>query len=182
MGKGHPWCIAWLPRDRGLPAELSDAFARRSIRIESAESDFQVLALAGSRLRAGDRGPAILVLVEPESLPGAAEVIAACERRIRGLGVWEFRPGANPALRAHVPVVKESKPAPKASIAGAPKLRLVDEGASPVTGTPDAMDGAKAGDEPADKVQRRSENADAILTHEELMMLLGEPPGEERHA
>lgn len=156
MGQTQAWCIAWVTKGGSLPGELSDALARRGIQCVVARSDYEVVAQAARRKGCASGGDVLIViLVEPGALPPSETVLDACERRWRRVAAWEYVSGANPPLRSHVRKERAPEPVPAAARNGkGPRLRLVDGG-----------------------VERRSENADGLLTREELKMLLGEESG-----
>lgn len=87
------WCVA------APPAELLDALARRRVIVTDAPDPYRALATL-CRLHAGrDATPPVLLLVEPSSRPGAADLARAAWTYAPRAAVWMFEAAANPQLR-----------------------------------------------------------------------------------
>lgn len=228
-----PVRVALVTAGGPAPPPLLEALADRGVDLERARSVFDAMAIvtrASARLRsrddrAGDEAndpaaPIALLLVEPEAIPRAAELVAAVKRYAPGVVIWRYeaaaaiplrgyeggaagrlaeaRPrdadGSDEATAATPPadgappaiVTKRARPLSHADASGAsddadlparsgqPRLRLTDP--MDDADEPDIEASPRAGDEPAlDAAERARPGEEALLTPEELAMLLGEP-------
>lgn len=113
---GSAHCLLWHAPGTPVPEELLDSLARRGVEVERCTSAFAAMGivcrhergpgLSGASEKSAPEktppGPLILLLVFPESLPRAAEVVVALKRYAPRSACWCYEPGANQALRAVV--------------------------------------------------------------------------------
>ena len=146
--------MLWHAKGRRPPAELLGALARRGMTVRAVQSSFAALAEL-CMLDAASR-QAILLLVEPDSLPEPQDVLEAARRYTPGAVLWVYEQGANKPLRELVEERPE-RPASPPSVGHA--LRLSGDGPEPVE----------------DWAEDEEPEVSHLLTDEELAMLLDEP-------
>lgn len=91
-------CVVWCAQGVALDGQLQAALgARQELRASVVTSCFAALA---ELLISGAEGePRVLVLQEPATLAGAAEVLARLERHLPSAKVWVFTAQPKPTLR-----------------------------------------------------------------------------------
>jgi len=96
-------CVVWHG-GAGLPDPLAEALRKRPISVWQASDPYTALSLLiGHDEARGRTGPAaVLLIIEPDSLPGVDSLVAAVDRYRPTSVVWEYRRDANPPLRAYV--------------------------------------------------------------------------------
>lgn len=106
-------CILWHGADGALPGDLLSSLSRRMGRMTICADGYAALAevclVERERRRAQALAepapsPAALVLVEPQRLPSAAEVVETIRTYAPSAIVWMYERSANPRLRAVVDV------------------------------------------------------------------------------
>lgn len=91
-------CVVWCAQGVALDGQLQAALgARQDLRASVVTSCFA--ALAELLIGAADGEPRALVLQEPATLAGAAEVLARLERHLPRVKVWVFTAQPKPTLR-----------------------------------------------------------------------------------
>ncbi|MFN0011556.1 MAG: hypothetical protein ACKVS8_07920 [Phycisphaerales bacterium] len=96
-------CIIWHPGPDEPPPELIRSFQRHGASLTLCTDRFAALAHAclATRPHAANAPRAVLViLVNPLSLPGAADLVRALRRFAPASAAWAFERTAKPALRA----------------------------------------------------------------------------------
>lgn len=91
-------CVVWCAQGVALDGQLRAALdARQELRACVVTSCFA--ALAELLIGGADGEPRVLVLQEPRTLAGAAEVLARLERYLPSVKVWVFTSQPKPTLR-----------------------------------------------------------------------------------
>ena len=103
-------CVLWHHPAAPPPPELIRSFERHGAHITLCTNRFEALAHACTANRPGTRSPTrhasgaaaalLVVLVEPASLTGAAELVRALRRFAPASVAWSYEARAQPALRA----------------------------------------------------------------------------------
>ncbi len=194
-GRWHATCLLVPPRhtDSALSAgveQLVTSLARRGLTINRCENCFDAMAdlvLHERGLRAGrSREPLVVIFIEPKDQPAAAAIADAALKHGSSTVYWEFQGGPPLRLTAFRPQPKRAielelslTPPPTPIVArgvAAPRqperqpLRIVHD--TEIEPLPLRIVSA-----PADAaVHAARPQAAALLTDEELSMLLGEGP------
>jgi hypothetical protein len=165
------------------PAELLESLRLRSVTVVRRADAFGAMAEL-IRLEAST-APLILLVLEPDSAPRAAELARSVERYAPHAVCWRYDAGLKPALRGFVPPPEAPAPrdehrarGPKGS--GEPRLRLagVEAPAASANGrrSEPVESGASARMEgPSDPAPDRP--ADLLSEAELAMLLATDPPG-----
>lgn len=97
-------CVIWHAADTALPGELLTSLSKRVGRMTVCTDPHAALAEACliERETRETPGAGVLLLVNPRSLPMAAEVVEAATLYAPGIARWRYERGANPKLRAIV--------------------------------------------------------------------------------
>ncbi len=96
-------CVLWVARGVAAPADLEHELERKGIEHELCDNAHGVMAVLCA-MRGGEEGRPVrvVVLVEPEMLPDARELLGGLDRYASDVARWVYRRGANPSLRALV--------------------------------------------------------------------------------
>lgn len=160
-------CVALCVGTGELPPDLAAALRKRAVPTVVRRNVFDALAEL-----CAERAPAALIIVEPNAIARAAELLDACAKHAPHAAVWRYDAAANERLRAFAPpppaaapdrpetVVRTAARASAAAPGRGPSLRLApaDEHDAPFP------------PEPADP------SPSSILSDDELSMLLGDAP------
>ncbi len=93
-------CVLWHRRGVQPPVRLVEALHRRSIRVERATDRFLAFSALLLMARRAPDSPVVLLLVDPQSLRGAAAVVRAVERFVPRAPIWVYDESSDPHLRA----------------------------------------------------------------------------------
>lgn len=157
-GRG-PRCVLWHSGAGELPGELLSSLTRRIGRVTVCTEGYAALAeaclvqrevrLSGDELApglVGVGGAGVLLLVQPEQLAGAAEIIEAAELYAPALVRWTYDRAATPKLRPWSDTAARFAPAvrptreqrPDADAAPAPTIHVRPGGGSEWAAAPAA--------------------------------------------
>lgn len=180
-------CVLWTPRGGTPPRELETELNRKGIEFRAADNAHGAMGLMvgwASERKADSRAVRVLIMIEPERLSGARELLDSMEQYVSDMATWVYSPGANPTLRALVegdmPAaasnqrVEQRSPAPSNGEARPAAIPRVERRPMPLrlaegidAGPAQASGGVREDGEPPKGSQ---------LTDEELAMLLGDEP------
>lgn len=209
-------CVLWHPAGAQIPSELLNSLTRRIGRIVACSDSMAAMANVcalerdrGARTRDFAKDPTaqgsgtVLLLVEPQNLADAVEVVEAVRLYAPGAVCWKYAAAANPKMSAVVesdvkawiaatadePKTPEPRPAPARPApppGGTPRLRLAGDPAEAplpeivIRPQRAAASGGPGPSRPARPLTLRGEGPTpeqsprASLSPEELRMLLGE--------
>ncbi len=187
-------CIVVAPGgEAGVPADLRESLGKRCAGIEVHGTVFGAMA-AAARLRAADASsrkgaPTALLVVSPDEVPRAEELVAAIEKYVPRIVRWRYDATATPRLRGFIlkredgEIVREDRSNPReagayeasrAGVAFSGEGRLPARPALRLAGLDDSEFEAAMAAPEAQAPRKPS----ALLTDEEIAMLLSdEEPG-----
>lgn len=164
------------------PADLLESLSLRAVTVVRCPDAFGAMAEIMRLVHAPE--PLILLIVEPGTVPRAAELARSVERYAPQAVCWRFDSAARPALRGYIAPaerpaarVQPANGAPASSSRAEPRLRLtgIDESSPPVAGAnaPAPARVPQESPEPERGAQPATPDRPAdLLTEAELAMLL----------
>lgn len=173
-------CLIWLPAGYDAPADLLEGLRRRGVGVREAHDAPSVMA---GLSRGGGRRIKVVVVVEPDVLRDADDLVAAVRAYHPKVAVWRFSRGARPPL-------DKWSGGEAAGGNGRTTVRGVAEAEPPSVGEAAVAEGAAAIDDPPASRDSGTKGGESegehepLLTDEELAMLLGgdeedDRPGEQ---
>lgn len=192
---GEMVCVLFHEPNNEPPVRLCRALGNKNIQIRTCTDQFTALSMLCRAVKEGSASLNILLLVEPERLPGAAELVelagvyapkSVCwiytespheqVREVRAEDLAEWRANANSTT---APTTATGGGAASPSQAE-PKLRIVNDPGGVDRAT--VADSSGSGDPPGEAGRRdlgaEAEEPGPVLTDEELSMLLADEHGE----
>jgi hypothetical protein len=178
------WCVIWSDKGEAPPEDLAKALAAKGVTGARCAHAYQAMSELCAGEKQAQSTPAVLLLVEPRRLAGAAALVRAMERYTARAVCWVYEESANPRLRALVesdverwaggggaPAAGEEHARTRPS---APALRLTDTRAESTEPFHEGDEGRRTEVDPGDEREGPRVPSRQALTDEELSMLLDE--------